>query len=196
MKINKFNRLIAKISTDLYYKPICKKIGDKSIIFFPLSIDNPSGISLGNNVFLCEGAWLIGGQDLSIGDNTTVGHFSHIVCSERVTIGNNVLIADKVFISDCTHGYKDVNLPIYKQPVKDLRPVIIGDDSWIGENVCIIGCSIGKHCVIGANSVVKDDIPDFSVAVGNPAKVVKKYNRETGKWENIADICIDTSEEN
>jgi acetyltransferase-like isoleucine patch superfamily enzyme len=183
MRINKFNRLIAKISTSLHYKPICRRIGKKSIIFFPLSIDTPRGISLGNNTFICEGAWLIGGQDLSIGNNTTVGHFSHIVCSEKITIGNNVLIADKVFISDCTHGYKDINLPVYKQPVKALRPVTIGDETWIGENVCIIGCSIGKHCIIGANSVVKDDIPDYSVAAGNPAKVVKQYNFKTGSWE-------------
>lgn len=185
MKINKINRLRAMISTRLYYSHKCKKIGGKSIIFFPLSVDQPEGITIGSNVFLCEGAWLIGGKDLSIGNNTTIGHFSHIVCSERVTIGNDVLIADKVFISDCTHGYKDIELPIYRQPVKALRPVIIGDDSWIGENVCIIGCSIGKHCVIGANSVVKDNVPDYSVAVGNPAKVVRQYNFESGMWENI-----------
>lgn len=184
MKINKINRLRAMISTRLYYSHKCKKIGVNSILFFPLSVDQPEGITIGSNVFLCEGAWLIGGKDLSIGNNTTIGHFSHIVCSERVTIGNDVLIADKVFISDCAHGYKDIELPIYRQPVKALSPVIIGDDSWIGENVCIMGCSIGKHCVIGANSVVKNDIPDYSVAVGNPAKVVKQYNFKSSRWEN------------
>lgn len=125
------------------------------------------------------------GGNLYIGDNTIIGHFSHIVCLEKVKIGSNVLFADRVFISDCTHGYKDIELPVYRQPVKALRPVIVGDDSWIGENVCVLGCSIGKHCVIGANSVVKDDIPDYSVAVGNPAKVVKQYNFESCSWENI-----------
>lgn len=68
------------------------------------------------------------------------------------------------------------------QPVKQLNDVIIGDDTWIGEHAVIIGASIGKHCVIGSNSVVTHDIPDFSIAVGTPAKIIKRYDFETGKW--------------
>jgi acetyltransferase-like isoleucine patch superfamily enzyme len=62
---------------------------------------------------------------------------------------------------------------------------VIGEGSWLGENVCVIGASIGKHCVIGANSVVTKDIPDYSVAVGIPAKVIKKYNFNKCEWEKI-----------
>ena len=94
-------------------------------------------------------------------------------------------MADKVFISDASHVFKNVSLPIFSQGMEMVNPVYIGDESWIGENVCIIGAKIGKHCVIGANSVVLHDIPDYSVAVGSPAKVIKKYDFETKEWISI-----------
>ena len=65
-----------------------------------------------------------------------------------------------------------------------LKPVIIGEGSWLGENVCVCGASVGKHCVIGANSVVTRDIPDYCIAVGSPARVVKRYNFDKNTWEN------------
>ena len=69
--------------------------------------------------------------------------------------------------------------------MENLRSVSIGDGSWIGENVCILGANIGKHSVIGANSVVLQDIPDYCVAVGSPARVVRKYDFETKKWVTV-----------
>jgi acetyltransferase-like isoleucine patch superfamily enzyme len=122
---------------------------------------------------------------LSIGDGTEIGNFSHITCVNRVEIGSKVLIADRVHISDNEHVFSDVAIPIVDQGVTSRGPVVIGDGSWIGENVNVLSCKIGKHCVIGANSVVISDIPDFSVAVGLPARVVKQYNRNTGRWERI-----------
>jgi acetyltransferase-like isoleucine patch superfamily enzyme len=82
-----------------------------------------------------------------------------------------------VFISDNDHSYSDLDLPIIQQPIKFKKNVSIGSGSWIGENVCIIGASIGRNCVIGANSVVTKDVPDFSVVAGNPAKVIKTIER-------------------
>jgi acetyltransferase-like isoleucine patch superfamily enzyme len=63
-----------------------------------------------------------------------------------------------------------------------LKDVCIGDGTWLGENVCVIGCSIGRHCVIGANSVVTRDIPDHCVVVGSPARIVKRYSAEQRRW--------------
>ncbi len=71
------------------------------------------------------------------------------------------------------------------QGVTQKRDVVIGNGSWIGEHVCIIGASIGRHCVIGANSVVTRDIPDYSVAVGSPAIVIKKYDFNLNKWIKV-----------
>ena len=121
--------------------------------------------------------------EIEIGDEVYIGRFSHIVSVKSVKIGKNVLISDKVYISDNLHEYKDIDIPIKKQKIINKSIVSIGDNSWLGENSCIIGASIGKHCVIGANSVVLSDIPDYSIAVGTPARVIKRYNRDKNIWE-------------
>lgn len=96
---------------------------------------------------------------------------------------DNVLTADRVYISDNLHGYSDINIPVNAQPIKQISTVRIGEGSWLGIGVVVIGANIGKHCVIGANAVVTHDIPDYSVAVGIPAKVIKRYNFSTKQWE-------------
>lgn len=72
---------------------------------------------------------------------------------------------------------------MHSQPIKQLNHVRIGEGAWLGENVCIIGASVGKQSVIGANSVVSKDIPDYCVAVGAPAIIVKRYNFDKNQWE-------------
>lgn len=177
-----FSRFFLRITSYRY-----KKIGKHSCIYKPLQIDNPKGISIGQNVFVAHQAWLMGsGNDndkgLVIGDNTVIGHFAHIVAMREVEIENNVLMADRVFVTDCTHDYGNALIPIINQGVSFLKSVKIGEGSWLGENVCVLGSSVGKHCVIGSNSVVTSDIPDYSVAVGIPAKVVKKFDFELDEW--------------
>lgn len=94
-----------------------------------------------------------------------------------------MLTADRVYISDNLHGYINPFVPIIDQPIKQVSTVKIGEGSWLGVGVAVIGANIGKHCVIGSNAVVTKDIPDYSVAVGVPAKVIKRYNFATEKWE-------------
>ena len=112
--------------------------------------------------------------------------YNHIIATRKILIGKSVLTANHVYITDNLHGYKDVTVPIICQPITQLNDVIIGDGSWIGENVCIIGASIGKHCVIGANAVVTKDIPDYCVAVGVPAKVIKLFDFNTNTWRRCS----------
>ena len=182
-------RKLWHIITQTFYKNRFRNIGSGSLICKPLQLDSVSSISIGDFVYIAEGAWLMGNiaksNSISIGSGTTIGHFVHIVGLHSVMIGNNVLIADKVFISDCTHNYEDIRVPIINQDVKELSPVVIGADSWLGENVCVCGASVGKHCVIGANSVVIYDIPDYSVAVGSPARVVKRFDFEKKEWVKV-----------
>jgi len=102
-----------------------------------------------------------------------------------VIIGKKVLTADHVFISDHLHNYSDPGTPIMDQPILFKGQVIIGDGAWLGQNVCIIGASVGKNSIIGANSVVTKDIPDYCVAAGIPAKVIKEYNFKTKQWEKV-----------
>ena len=186
------NRLLKKlwyIRTQIVYKAKFKYIGKNSLILHPLQLDNTGSIVLENDVYIAEQAWLMGNNGdkttLKIQAGCTIGHFAHIIAKSSVTIESNTLIADRVFISDCTHNYADIEVPIKKQEIKVLGDVRIGEGSWIGENVCILGHSVGKHSVIGANSVVTIDIPNYTVAAGNPAKIIKQYNKSTKMWEKV-----------
>ena len=187
--MNKIKRKKWHIITQIYFKKKFRKIGKNTVINKPLQIDSANSISLGEDVYVAEGAWLMGNREREstayIMDGTVIGHFAHIVALHSVTVESNVLIADKVYISDCTHIYDDKSLPILKQGVRNLSPVKIGEGSWIGENVCIFGASIGKHCVIGANSVINSDIPDYCMAVGSPGRIVKKYDLDAKKWVKV-----------
>ena len=102
--------------------------------------------------------------------------------------GNDVLTGPHIFVADHNHAYTNISVPISKQGVKcnPTDEVVIGDGSWIGTNVVIVGnVHIGKHCVIGANSVVTKDIPDYTVAAGIPAKVIKRYDFEMKEYIKV-----------
>ncbi|MBS1735243.1 MAG: acyltransferase [Bacteroidetes bacterium] len=167
-----------------------KNFGRQSYIKAPLSINGFENISIGNNVCIGFKSWiaavpLTNANEclLQIGDGCIIGNLNHIYATQKIIFGNKVLTADKVFISDNIHGYADINVAIMDQPIQQKREVIIGDGSWIGENVCIIGATIGKNCVIGANAVVTKDIDDYSVVAGNPAKIIKRYCADSKTWK-------------
>jgi acetyltransferase-like isoleucine patch superfamily enzyme len=135
---------------------------------------------------------LTGGGKIILGENSQLSQFSRIGAHGNVCIGNNVLTGPHVFVADYNHEYKNPEIPVMFQGDTEVRvfedgtSLHIGDDSWIGTNVVVVGnVRIGKHCVIGANSVVTQSIPDYSVAVGCPAKVVKRYNSDAGLWEAV-----------
>jgi len=166
-----------------------KQFGIKSAILHPLKIDGIQNITVGSNVYIAYKTWLaslpLSGEEhceLVIGDGTNIGNFNHIYSTKSIVIGKNVLTADKVYISDNLHGYEDIHVPVMKQAIKQIGTVSIGDGSWLGENVCVIGANIGKNCVVGANSVVTKDIPDYCVAIGSPARVIKRYCFDNDKW--------------
>ncbi|MBD3289161.1 acyltransferase [candidate division KSB1 bacterium] len=168
-----------------------KRFGKTSRILYPMDIQNAKYMEIGEGVRILKKAWLVALKidehepRLVIDDLSRLGNFNHIASVRDVYIGKKVLTADKVYISDNLHTYEDISNPPIELPTKFHRSVSIGDESWIGENVCIIGANIGKHCVIGANSVVTKDIPDYSVAVGIPARVIKQYNSSTKQWEKV-----------
>jgi acetyltransferase-like isoleucine patch superfamily enzyme len=121
--------------------------------------------------------------DVVIGKKTIIGIGSVVI--GPVTIGNNVMLAQNIVVSGLNHSYENVNVPTSLQAVT-CKEISIGDDVWIGANSVITsGVQLGRHCVIGAGSVVTKDVPAFSIAVGNPAKIIKKYNFEDKLWEKI-----------
>jgi acetyltransferase-like isoleucine patch superfamily enzyme len=127
---------------------------------------------------------------LHIGKNVQMNDYVHITAISNVTIGDNVLMASKIYISDCTHGSyagdendsnPDTN-PI-DRPLS-IKPVIIKNNVWLGEFVSVLpGVTIGMGTIVGANSVVSRSLPDYVIAVGSPAIPIKKYNFESQRWE-------------
>jgi acetyltransferase-like isoleucine patch superfamily enzyme len=127
-------------------------------------------------------------SEIELGDNVQIGRMSTISSRNSIIIKAGVLTGPHVFISDHNHEYRNPNEFIYLQGEMGSKGdrVLIEEGCWLGTNVVVTGnVRIGKQCVIGANSVVTKDIPDYSVAVGIPAKVVKSYNFKTQKWERV-----------
>ena len=111
---------------------------------------------------------------------------------KSVKIGNDVLFASNVFISDHTHGSYSGDMQSNPLQPPNEREIVcgnveIGDKVWIGENVAVLlGVSIGESSIIGANSVVTKDIPAFSIAVGSPARVIKTWDKAAEKWVAVS----------
>lgn len=163
--------------------------GGKSRIISPIAIEGAKNIYLGNFVFVAAHTCLAAVQltdsdfcELRIGNGCKIGRYNHIYATNSIVLEKNVLTANNVYISDNLHGYDKIDIPILSQPIIQKAPVIIGEGSWLGHNSCIIGAKVGRHCVVGANSVVTRDIPDFSVVVGAPARVIKRFDVDSKLW--------------
>lgn len=168
--------------------------GERSIIMWPpVTIFNEQYIHIGSHTMIGPGvalsAGMVPGQEcisdrvVVIGDRCLIGRNSGIVGHFSVEIGDDVWTGHHVYVTDQNHGYEDPTRPISLQTQPE-RAVRIGDGSWIGHGAVILpGVTIGRHVVVGANSVVTTDIPDFSVAVGSPARVIRQLR--DGKWEDV-----------
>ena len=141
-----------------------------------------NGFELGSNSTIEDFSTINNGVGpVKIGDRTRIGLGNTII--GPVTIGNDVRLAQNIVLSGLNHNYEDVSQPIHAQGVSTATSVV-KEETWIGANAVVVaGVTIGKHCIIAGGSVVTKDIPDYSVAVGNPARVVKTYNHDTGEWE-------------
>jgi len=169
-----------------FVNPFFHKRGRNTIVKFYARLDvfPFNDFSLGENSIIEDFAVINNGVGaVLIGSNVGVG-LSNVIIGP-VTLGNYVMLAQNIVISGLNHGYEDVTVPPRLQKVIT-KPIYINDNVWIGANSSITaGITIGKHAVIGAGSVVTRDIPSYCVAVGNPARVIKKYNFETHSWERV-----------
>lgn len=154
-------------------------------------VRNRGSIIFGNDVIIRPSTDIythVTTSKIVVGDKVEIGNHSTISAYNKIVIGDNVLTGPHVFISDHNHKYTDPNIPIRNQGVmiKNNACLQIDDGTWIGTNVAIVGSvHIGKNCVIGANSVVTKDIPDYSVAVGMPCRVIKHYDFDRKEWVKI-----------
>jgi len=129
--------------------------------------------------------------NLCIGDHVSIGEYVHIGCIYHIEIGNNVLMASKIYIADHNHGsyggemQSSPDVPPVKRELTKGK-VIIGDNVWLGEFVSIMpDVTIGKGSIIGAHSTVTHNIPPNSIAVGSPARVIKQWNVSTKSWDKV-----------
>lgn len=157
------------------------RFGKRSVLVRPIRLGGESRIEIGDGVFIGANSWL---QTLADGDNhspairigngTSIAGACVISAVRGVDLEEDVLLARNVYISDHVHRYSQPPLPVQAQGVEQIAPVVIKRGAWLGQNVVVCpGVRIGIGAVVGANSVVKDDIPDYTVAVGAPAQVVK-----------------------
>lgn len=115
------------------------------------------------------------GGRIEIGDRTSIAGYCVLSAAVRVSIGRGVLFARNVYIADHRHGFQQAEVPILDQPLEDLRAVIVEDDAWLGQNVVLLpGVTVGRGAVVGANSVIREDVPPRSVVAGAPGRVIRQ----------------------
>lgn len=185
--VERFERLLSRASL-----AGLQGVGRNIVLGRGIRIEHPECIAIGDNVFLNDYCWLsvlrenrerdmplqMLSPHLSIGSGTYIGRFATLACINRITIGRDVLISDRVFIGDSEHGFARTDLPVKDQYMNSPGPVDIGDGTWIGIGVSILpNVCIGSNCVIGAGAVVTRDIPSFSVAAGVPARIIQRLEK-------------------
>ena len=163
------------------------------LIRFPFDLRGKKYIDPGTGLTTGVGCRLEAYSDgpcvLRFGQNVQLNDYVHICAMREIEIGNHVLMASKIYISDNSHGRYDAskgNTDPETPPLERsyrIEPVFIGDKTWIGDNACILpGSRIGRGSIVGANSVVRGVFPDYCVIVGAPARIVKRYDLVRKGW--------------
>ncbi len=157
---------------------------DSVICFPPNAIFNEQYIHIGRGTLfgpsitlsagMAPGQRMVTDPVIRVGDRCLFGKGSGIVGHLEIVVGDDVWTGHHVYITDQNHGYEDLDVPISRQMMPE-RPVRVGDGSWLGHGTVVLpGASIGRHVVVGANSVVTGDLPDHCIAAGVPARVIKR----------------------
>jgi acetyltransferase-like isoleucine patch superfamily enzyme len=165
--------------------------GRDSVLEPPVRLINRHRIAIGDGVHVRPNAWLSatageapdGEPCITIGDGAELGADLVIASQMRVTIGPDVLAADRVFIGDNHHEYRDPTRPVSLQGQAEARPVEIGAGAFLGIGACVLrGVTVGANAVVGAGAVVTADVPTRCVAAGNPARIVKHWDAGADAW--------------
>jgi acetyltransferase-like isoleucine patch superfamily enzyme len=182
--------------TQYYWRARMRNVGSRSILYRPILVGNPGYISIGQGTLIRDLARLevlapLDGEAvpaLTIGNNVNIEQGAHIICQTRVTIEDDVSITPYCVIADAVHPFDAPDMPPKIGARLDRvtpHPVHIGRGSFVGaRSVILPGVTIGVGCVIGAGSVVARDIPDYCVAVGSPARVVRRFDPVARTWNS------------
>lgn len=209
--IIKLGILIHEVNNRIAYETL-PKFGNtpKNLrIDLPRRITNPQRMFLGDDIRLGPGSLLVAithyptvpmqhpekkqvGQEFSpriaIGNRVTATGNLTIAAMSEITIEDDVMFASNINVTDGLHGYENANEPYKYQKMSRIAPIQIKRGCWIGQNVVILpGVTIGELTIVGANSIVTKSIPDRCIAVGTPAKVIKKWDEPSQSWVSVGD---------
>jgi len=154
--------------------------GRNSRILLPTRLSGGQHMSIGDHVLIGAGSWLIVPEQHSPGPNIVIHdrvrmNTTSISAVSRVELEEGVAIARGCYISDHSHGFDDPDTPIRYQPIARVAPVLVRRGAWLGQNCVVLpGVTIGRGSVVGANSVVREDVPDRTVVAGVPARVIRE----------------------
>lgn len=190
----RFEKLL-RLFRSLFWSKKFGAIGKNFSLGKKVTFNHPHCIFIGDNVRIGNYSYFLPcvkyegvkySPKIVVGDGCCIGIRNSFACINKIEIKNNVLFAGYVHVTDHSHGYEDVNIPIKKQRLISKGPVIIEDDCWLGFSCEILsGVHIGRHSIVAARAVVTKDVPPYSIVAGNPAKVVKQFNLKTKCWEKI-----------
>ena len=200
--MNTINEVIMKFLKKIYhlfikrdvvlssYKWNFKKFGKNSTLYSPRCIRGKKYISIGNNTTILNDVRMQVYNDITkkasniiIGNNCYIGYNNSFLAGGNIIVEDGVLLASNILITSENHSIDPESSVYYMNQSLLCNDIRICEGTWIGERACILpGVTIGKKCVIGAGSIVTKSIPDFSIAIGSPARVIKTYNFELHKW--------------
>jgi len=181
----------------LYYRPRgIKSCGKDSYILRPRKITGAQHIEIGERTVIYRNSWLNAIDTyvtqkfhprMVFGNDVYVGQYACIVAAHDVEIEDGCVLSEHVYVSDCGHGTDPEKGLIMRQPLFHKGKVKIGAHSFIGYGARILpGVTLGHHCIVGANTVVTKSFPEYSMVVGMPAVLVKRYSAQTKSWVPVS----------
>jgi len=194
--LRQWGKLLSYITANEYKRSL--KLSGKFTVHYTSEINGLRFIDIGQNFYLgkrnrIDAIESYNGKTftprIKIGSNVTINDDVHIACIFDIEIGDNVLIASKVFISDHNHGsysLKMSDLPTLPPGDRELvsKPITIESNVWIGEMVCILsGVTIGYGSIIGSGAVISKDVPPNSIVVGHFNKIIKRFDHKENLWK-------------